>query len=82
MILRAEEPDRGKRLDWFIHERLAEASRSRIQAWIKDGRVLVDGAAKKASEAGYKNVAVMRDGIMGWVKAGQPVEKPKAATRS
>jgi 23S rRNA pseudouridine1911/1915/1917 synthase len=49
VILRAEDIDRGKRLDWFIHERLADASRSRIQAWIKDGRVMVDGAAKKAS---------------------------------
>jgi rhodanese-related sulfurtransferase len=33
-------------------------------------------AAKRASEAGYQNVAVMPEGIMGWVKAGQPVERP------
>jgi rhodanese-related sulfurtransferase len=34
------------------------------------------GAAKRATEAGYKDVAVMPAGIMGWVKAGQPVSKP------
>lgn len=36
-----------------------------------------DRAAEKASEAGYKNVAVMKAGIKGWVKAGQTVEKLK-----
>jgi 23S rRNA pseudouridine1911/1915/1917 synthase len=49
VILRADEGDRGKRLDSFVGERLTETSRSRIQAWIKEGRVLVDGATKKAS---------------------------------
>ncbi|MBI3542558.1 MAG: rhodanese-like domain-containing protein [Deltaproteobacteria bacterium] len=32
-------------------------------------------AAKRATEAGYKDVAVMSDGIQGWVKAGQPTQK-------
>lgn len=32
-----------KRLDKFLVERLPEYSRSRLQAWIKDGRVTVDG---------------------------------------
>jgi len=41
--------DPGKRLDHFLQERLPEHSRSRLQAWIKDGRVLVDGAAAKPS---------------------------------
>lgn len=30
-----------------------------------------DGAAKRAAKAGYKNVAVLRDGIQGWKEAGQ-----------
>lgn len=41
--------DAGKRLDHFLQERLANYSRSRIQAWIKEGRVLIDGGAAKAS---------------------------------
>jgi 23S rRNA pseudouridine1911/1915/1917 synthase len=49
MILNAAENDRGKRLDAFLHERLPEYSRSRLQGWIREGRVLVDGSAAKAS---------------------------------
>ncbi len=51
MTLRAQAEDEGKRLDVFLHERLPEYSRSRLQDWIKTGRVLVDGAAQKASYA-------------------------------
>ena len=50
MKLLAEERDRGKRLDLFLHERLAGFSRARIQDWIKSGRVLVDGAERKPSQ--------------------------------
>ena len=39
----------GKRLDHFLQEKLSEYSRSRIQSWIKEGRVLVNGSAAKAS---------------------------------
>ncbi len=49
MRLTAVEADRGKRLDAFIHERLPEFSRSRIQNWIKDGLVLVGGKTEKPS---------------------------------
>lgn len=35
-------------------------------------------AAKKALGAGYTNVAVLPDGIMGWKKAGLPTAKPGA----
>ena len=49
MLLRAAAADRGKRLDAFLHERLPEYSRSRLQSWIRDGRVLVNGAAGKPS---------------------------------
>ncbi len=33
----------------MLHERLPEFSRSRIQRWIEDGRVLVDGRRERAS---------------------------------
>lgn len=49
MILTAEPDDAGKRLDTFLHERLREFSRSRLQSWIKMERVLVDGRAARAS---------------------------------
>jgi 23S rRNA pseudouridine1911/1915/1917 synthase len=41
--------DAGKRLDQFLHDRLPRFSRSRLQAWIDQGRVQVDGAAAKRS---------------------------------
>jgi len=39
----------GKRLDHFLQEQLTQYSRSRIQSWIKEDRVLVDGAPAKSS---------------------------------
>jgi 23S rRNA pseudouridine1911/1915/1917 synthase len=39
----------GQRLDHFLQEKLSEYSRSRIQSWIKEGRVQVNGFAAKAS---------------------------------
>src|SRR6202790_3140753 len=41
--------DVGKRLDHFLQEHLPQFSRSRLQSWIKEGRVLVNGSAAKAS---------------------------------
>jgi 23S rRNA pseudouridine1911/1915/1917 synthase len=41
--------DTGKRLDVFLQERLAQYSRSRLQQWVKLGRVLVDGAAGRSA---------------------------------
>jgi 23S rRNA pseudouridine1911/1915/1917 synthase len=41
--------DAGKRLDHFLQEQLPQFSRSRLQSWIKGGRVLVNGSAAKAS---------------------------------
>ena len=49
MRLISEAGDAGKRLDQMLHERLPEFSRSRIQEWIRAGRVQVDGAAQRAS---------------------------------
>jgi 23S rRNA pseudouridine1911/1915/1917 synthase len=41
--------DAGKRLDQFLRERLPEYSRSRLQDWIEQGRVLVNGSPEKRS---------------------------------
>lgn len=41
----------GRRLDQFLQEHLPEYSRSRIQDWIRAGRVLAAGAPQKASYA-------------------------------
>jgi 23S rRNA pseudouridine1911/1915/1917 synthase len=49
MLLRVEAADRGKRLDVFLHERLPEYSRSRLQTWIREARVHVNGVAGKPS---------------------------------
>ncbi len=51
MQITAEPGDAGKRLDHVLHERLPQYSRSRIQEWIKAGRVLVDGRNERASFA-------------------------------
>jgi 23S rRNA pseudouridine1911/1915/1917 synthase len=49
MVFRAGPSDRGKRLDSLLHERLPEYSRSRLQDWIREGRVRVNGAPGKSS---------------------------------
>jgi 23S rRNA pseudouridine1911/1915/1917 synthase len=49
MTIQAAIPDRGKRLDSLLHEKLPQFSRSRLQAWIRAGRVLVDGEPSKSS---------------------------------
>ena len=47
--LRARPEDAGKRLDQMVHERLAQFSRARIQQWIRDGRVRVNGSPERPS---------------------------------
>ena len=37
-----------------------------------------DNAAKRAAEAGYADVSVMRAGIRGWKSAGQPTATPQS----
>jgi 23S rRNA pseudouridine1911/1915/1917 synthase len=44
-----EPGDAGKRLDQMLHERLPSYSRSRIQRWIQDGLVLINGIRARAS---------------------------------
>ncbi len=60
MTLTADERDSGKRLDAFLHERLPEFSRSRLQSWIKKARVQVEGKSVRASYLirGNENVSV------------------------
>ena len=41
--------DAGQRLDLYLHARLPEYSRARLQDWIKSGRVRINGAAQKRS---------------------------------
>lgn len=66
MRLVAGPSDAGQRLDRFLHQRLPEFSRSRLQAWIKAGQVLVDGVAARAS-------LLLREGA---VVDATPVEPP------
>ena len=39
----------GQRLDHFLQLQCSDYSRSRLQGWIKDGRVLINGRAERAS---------------------------------
>ena len=49
MQLIATAADAGKRLDLLLHERMPAFSRSRIQEWIRSGRVQVNGNKARAS---------------------------------
>lgn len=49
MILQAEAADSGLRLDVFLHRRLPQYSRARLQDWIRQGRVRVGGRPVKPS---------------------------------
>jgi len=49
VIFTAGPKDAGQRLDHYLQARLAQYSRSRLQDWIKAGRVTVNAAAAKAS---------------------------------
>jgi 23S rRNA pseudouridine1911/1915/1917 synthase len=61
-----EKSDAGKRLDFFLHERMPEHSRSRVQQWIKAGRIRVNGAAARPSYAVRTGDAI----------DGEPAEAP------
>jgi 23S rRNA pseudouridine1911/1915/1917 synthase len=50
VILTTRPGDAGKRLDSLLHERLPEFSRSRLQSWIKEDRVLINGSPARASQ--------------------------------
>ena len=60
MILTVEGADAGKRLDSFLHERLPKYSRSRVQSWIKEKLVLVNGLEARSSALlrGHESITV------------------------
>lgn len=47
--LTVDEKDASKRLDHFLQEQLPQYSRSRLQSWVKDGLVTIDGAEARVS---------------------------------
>ena len=49
MTFEVQPEEVGQRLDHFLCARLPEYSRARLQSWVEEGRVQVNGAAKKAS---------------------------------
>jgi 23S rRNA pseudouridine1911/1915/1917 synthase len=49
VLIEVHADDAGKRLDSFLHERLPQFSRSRLQSWIKSGLVRVNGATLRSS---------------------------------
>jgi 23S rRNA pseudouridine1911/1915/1917 synthase len=49
VILQAEPAEAGLRLDRFLHRRLPQYSRARLQEWIRQGRVRVWGRPAKPS---------------------------------
>jgi 23S rRNA pseudouridine1911/1915/1917 synthase len=49
--LTASTDQAGKRLDQALHEKYPEFSRSRLQGWVKSGRVLVNGSPARSSRA-------------------------------
>jgi 23S rRNA pseudouridine1911/1915/1917 synthase len=49
VIFTAGPQDAGRRLDHYLQGRLPQYSRSRLQDWIKEKRVTVNGAAARAS---------------------------------
>ena len=60
MTLVAGPLDAGKRLDAFLHEKLPEFSRSRLQSWIKTNLVSVNGKGARASDLikGHETISV------------------------
>ena len=60
MLFTATAADAGRRLDHWLHQHLPDYSRSRIQEWIKAGRVQVNGGPARASQTlrGGESVAV------------------------
>lgn len=49
MLFNADPQEAGRRLDHVVHQRLPQFSRSRIQEWIRSGRILVNGSGVRAS---------------------------------
>jgi len=59
MTLALSEADCGMRLDKVLTSRLPQYSRSRIQQWIEDGHVTVDGQAARAKTTMFGDETVL-----------------------
>jgi 23S rRNA pseudouridine1911/1915/1917 synthase len=68
--------DAGKRLDHFLHEHLPAYSRARLQDWIKQGRVHVNGVERRASYALHEADAVETEPAELTPLRAQPEEIP------
>jgi 23S rRNA pseudouridine1911/1915/1917 synthase len=66
--------DSGKRLDHVLHQRLPQYSRARLQGWIKDGRVLINGTVRRTSY-------LVRTGDVADVQPAEPAPLRAAAER-
>jgi 23S rRNA pseudouridine1911/1915/1917 synthase len=49
LVITSNTADSGKRLDSYLREQLPQYSRARLQDWIEQGRVLVNGSPEKRS---------------------------------
>jgi 23S rRNA pseudouridine1911/1915/1917 synthase len=68
--------DSGKRLDLYLHERLPEYSRARLQEWIKAGRVQVNNVRQKASYLLHGSEAIEIDPAAPPPLRAQPEDLP------
>src|SRR5579863_2280878 len=76
MLIVSAPEDRGKRLDLFLHERLPEFTRSRLQSWIKEGRARIDGKPGRPSSTIHSGASIeFEPGVIPPLKA-EPEEIP------
>jgi 23S rRNA pseudouridine1911/1915/1917 synthase len=66
----------GQRLDLYLHQRLPEYSRARLQEWIKAGRVLVGNSPQKPSYLLHGSEAIEIDPAPPAPLRAQPEELP------
>ncbi|MBK8918286.1 MAG: 23S rRNA pseudouridine(1911/1915/1917) synthase RluD [Betaproteobacteria bacterium] len=70
----------GRRLDQVLAELLPEHSRARLQAWIREGRVTLDGAIEAEGKRRLKGgeALVLLPGVDAQAAAGMPEDIPLA----
>ena len=75
LAARLPQEQAGRRLDQVLAELFPQFSRSRIKAWIEDGRVLVDGAVVRPREpvVGGEQVSIELEQQPGTRLAAQPI---------
>ncbi|MEH6576700.1 MAG: 23S rRNA pseudouridine(1911/1915/1917) synthase RluD [Amphritea sp.] len=66
----------GKRLDQAVAELFPEYSRSRLQGWIKDGSLTVDGAEMRSREKMFGGEQVVIKAELEVIDSYKPVEMP------